>query len=345
MSNYFVEKGNDVSIVISVKKATYYKLNDKVKLYGLDKENAKRNFILRNISRINRLNSIINQTQPDIIISFLPEPSYRVLFLKLIHKKLNIIVSVRNDPKTEYSNWIKKTIMKFLYGKANGFIFQTQEAKEFFSPKIQKISVVIPNPISEEFMVKPYLGERKKTIVTVGRLEEQKNHKLLIDSFCAIENKYPEYKLLIYGSGSKENEIKKYIEEIKLKNKIELKGNVNDIKNEIYTSGLFILSSNFEGMPNALMEAMALGLPVISTDCPCGGPKFLIRNFENGILVPINNKTKMVEAIEFLLDNEKKSKKMGIEANKISEKLNPNNIYMMWENYVLKILNKKESVK
>ena len=303
LTNHLADK-NDVYIVATKIKNIAYTLNKNIRIMTLEnREDKKQNFIIKNFKRIKALNKYIEEIRPDIIISFLPEPSYRILLLKILKRKLKVIVSVRNDPKIEYKTRLNKFVMKILYPLANGFVFQTQEAKEYFSKKIQNKSTIIPNPINKEFIVTPYDGKRDKTIVTVGRLEEQKNHKLLIEAFSNIEKDYPEYKLLIYGSGSKEEELKQYVKGIGLIDKVEFKGNVNNVKEEIYKSGMFILSSNYEGMPNALIEAMALGLPVISTDCPCGGPRFLIENSKNGILVPVGKKQEMTEAIKYVLEN------------------------------------------
>lgn len=338
-----LSKRYDIGIIITVNEESQYKLDKKINLFSLDEKEVKNNnFIIKNIKRIKKLDKILKKEKPDIIVSLLPEPTYRVLFLNLFGRKNKIIVSVRNDPKKEYNNIIKRIIMKVLYERADGFIFQTAEAKKFFSKKIQSKSTIIPNPINEEFITTPYEGERDKTIVTVGRLEKQKNHKLLIEAFNSIQKDYPDYKLLIYGSGRKEEELKQYVKEIDLVDKVKFKGNVNNVKEEIYKSGMFILSSDYEGMPNALMEAMALGLPVISTDCPCGGPKFLIENAKNGILVPVRKKEDMIEAIKYILENENESKKMGRQANTITDKVNPTRIYSMWEDYILKILNKRD---
>lgn len=342
LTNY-LSKENDIYIIATKIKNIAYNLNENINIRSLEhSEDRNNSFIIKNLKRIKALNSYIGEIKPDVIISFLPEPSYRVLFLKIVKRKLKIIVSIRNDPKVEYKSDLNKFIMKILYPLADGFVFQTQEAQEYFSKKIQNRSTIIPNPINEEFIAVPYKGKRDKTIVTVGRLENQKNHKLLIEAFSNIEKDFPEYRLLIYGSGSKEEELKQYVKEINLADKVKFKGNVNNVKEEIYQSGMFILSSDYEGMPNALMEAMALGLPVISTDCPCGGPRFLIENFKNGILVPVGKKQEMIEAIKYILENENESKQMGRQANTIIDRLNPTKIYSMWEEYIQKILNKKD---
>ena len=159
LSNWLIKK-HSVSIVVTPPDKSLYELDSDISFMTLDYVNDKKdNIIFRNIKRIKRLNKYIKDFDPDIILSFLPEPSYRVLFLKPFNKK-KVIVSVRNDPKIEYKSLFNKIIMKNLYSKADGFVFQTEEAREYFSKKIQERSVVIPNPINPDFICKPFDGIR-----------------------------------------------------------------------------------------------------------------------------------------------------------------------------------------
>lgn len=334
LANYFI-KHNNVSIVTTVKGEQYYELDKNINVYTLDGDYNISNFLIKNIKRIRNLKRIIKEIKPDIVVSFLPEPSYRLLFLKIFNRKLKVIVSVRNDPKIEYKSKINKLLMNFLYPKADGFVFQTSEAKNYFSKKIKNKSIIIPNPVNEKFLCKLFLGERKKTIVTVGRLEQQKNHALLIDSFSKIANKYKDYKLIIYGEGSLRAKLEDQIKKLKLKNRVILAGQVDEINKIIYKSGMFVLSSDYEGMPNCLLEAMALGIPSISTDCPCGGPREIIDNDINGILVPINDSIEMAKAIEKIISNNDLSLNYSRESNKkISSNFNPKIINDKWEDYI-----------
>lgn len=337
LANWLISE-NEVAIVVTPPNKSSYKLDDKVTFYTLDNFNDKKsNLLIRNIRRVKRLNKFINEFNPDIILSFLPEPSYRVLFLKTFNKK-KVIVSVRNDPKIEYKNVFNRLIMKILYSNADGFVFQTEDAKNYFSKRIQANSVIIPNPINPSFIQEEYKGKREKTIVTVGRLETQKNHKLLIDSFNLIKDDFSDYNLFIYGSGSLENELKDYVKKLNLSKRIVFKGECDNIKEEIYKSSLFVLSSDYEGMPNALMEAMSLGLPVISTDCPCGGPKFLIKNNVSGLLVPVNDTKGLSEAITKILSDRTFADNISNEAHKISDLVNPDVINKKWVEYIKKVV-------
>lgn len=279
LANKFVEK-NEVTIVTLIKSQPEYFLNKKVKLLHVDNENyfesnkIKKMVIKVFSNRLRKLARILIDESPDIIISFLPEPSMRLMLIRRFNKKIKnipIIISIRNDPGVEYKNKIIYFVMKNLYKDVDGLVLQTEEAKDYFSKiiELEKL-VIIPNPINEKFFVdNSCTEEREKTIVTVGRIEKQKNQKLLIETFGKIEKKYNEYKLLIYGDGSLKEYLQEYSNSLDLKNKVIFKGRKDNIQEEILNAGVFVLSSDYEGMPNSLMEAMALGLPCISTDCPC----------------------------------------------------------------------------
>lgn len=336
LSNFFSRNENNVSIITTIESNSDYYIDSNVKIFYLDKDNYKKNFLIKNIKRIKNMKKILKKLKPDIVVSFLPEPSYRILFLKLFNRKMKVIVSVRNDPKIEYKSIFNRMVMKLLYPIADGFVFQTEDAKKYFNNKIQKRSRVIPNPIKEEFINRErYTEEKENIIVSVGRLEKQKNQSLLIDAFYDISDKFLNYKLIIYGEGSLRKELENKIKKLNMQNKIFLPGNVDNIQEKIEKAKLFVMTSDYEGMPNALMEAMALGLPCISTNCPCGGPKYLIKDKEDGILVKVNDKEELVNSINYLLKNPEVAKKFGINAiNKISKELNPDKINKEWEKYI-----------
>lgn len=339
LCNYLSEE-NNVSIAMT-KKNIQYNIKKNIKLFFLNKSNSK-NFIKKNILMLFRLKQVISSSKPDVIICFLKEPTYRVLFLKflcLIKRNIKVIISVRNNPNIIYEKFFDKLLMKILYNKANFFIFQTQDAKEYFSKNIQSKSIIIPNPINPDFVCKPYTGTREKSIVTVGRLVEQKNQKLLIDAFYEIQKENPEYVLRIYGEGPLKDKLCRYCNSLKIDNKVFFMGVVDNLKEEIYKSGIFVLTSDYEGMPNALMEAMAMGLPCISTDCPIGGPKFLIKNNLNGILFPVGNKDKLIENLKLLILDKSYASAIGNEANKIIKTLNPEKINQEWKKNIYNLIN------
>lgn len=347
LANYLSSKDN-VTIITLTNYEIQYKFNSNIKIIPLDKklknsyddQNKIYKFVTkipRTLIRIKRMRKNIDVQNPDIIISFLPESSFLTLYNKNKNKK-KVIVTVRNDPKVEYSSKLYNFFMRKLYPKADGFVFQTKLAQEYFKDIIHCESKVIPNPIDPSYIRKSYEGERKKEIVAVGRFTEQKNFPLLIETFSTLSKEFSEYRLIIYGEGNLRNKLEEIVKSFRLEEKVSFPGVVNNLKDKIYESALFVLPSLYEGMPNSLMEAMALGIPVIATDCPCGGPRMLIKNNVNGKLVTVNNKIELKNAIEEILGNKDMSKKLGEEASKISEEFNPEKINKQWRDYIYTIL-------
>lgn len=322
----------DIDIVVNTLKNCSYKINDNIKLIELDKKRTKLHFI-RNIKRIFNTKKIIQKEKPDIIISFLPIPSYRILILKKKFSDIPVIVADRNDPAHEYKSLINKITMTILYARANAFVFQTEQQKQYFNEKIQNNSTIIYNPIKDEFL-RSSKTEKENTIITIGRLVKQKNHKILINAFSNISKNYPEYTLKIFGEGPFKRKLQKQINKLNMSKKIKLCGITNSVKEELEKAKIFILSSNYEGMPNALIEAMAVGVPCICTNCPCGGPKELINNGVNGILIDVNNAKQLEEQINFLIINEDVRNKLSRKSIKIREKLSTSKIVQEWEEYI-----------
>lgn len=334
----------DVELVTILNSKMAYEIDNRVRVYSLDsnkidkyKKEMKILKIVKYIKRFRTFNKFLKESQPDIIVSFMPEASF---FSMLSHnnKKITKIISVRNDPKREFKNTIYRIMMKLTYNRADGFVFQTEDAKNYFEKKIQNKSKVIPNPINERFADINWNKENgKDLIVSVGRLEGQKNQQLLIEAFKNVLETVPQAKLKIYGEGSLREKLKEYIKELNISDKVEIPGRVDNVGQYIKDARCFVLSSNYEGMPNALMEAMALGMPVVSTDCPCGGPKYLIKNNENGVLVEVGNVKQMAQEIEKILLDDEFARKIGKNAKKIVDRLNPNKINKEWYNFINKV--------
>ena len=214
---------------------------------------------------------------------------------------------------------------------ADCIIFQTKRAQNSFLNSIIKKSTVILNPIIVQTKaVSP--EKRNKKIVNIGRLEKQKNQRLLIEAFRIVYEKFPEYKLYIYGKGSLEPELKVLTKKIGLENAVLFPGSYMDIHYKISDAQLFVLSSDYEGLSNALMEAMMMGLPCISTEC--AGSDEIIKNGENGVLVPVGNKNKLARAMIELIENEEKRNKIGLEAIASSESFLEQNIICEWRSAI-----------
>lgn len=288
--------------------------------------------------RHEKLRKIWREIKPDIVLSFIGKNNIMALSTAT-KEEIKVVVSVRADPDMEYNTLSLKSAMLATFGKAAGIVVQSEGAKKKFPVFIQKKCTILPNALDPSFIRNRYMGEREKLIVMVGRLDENKNQTLVIEAFEEIAADFPDYRMKIYGDGPDRLKLQGLIDRKGLGKRIELRGSVKHVAEHIEKAGLYILSSNQEGMPNSLIEAMALGLPCISTDCPCGGPRQLIQDGVNGLLVPVNDKEAMKEAMRKVLSDEKFSEKLGSEASKIQEKCSPEVTNRQWKDYFETILN------
>lgn len=348
LSRYFAEDGYQVVIVTLWRAGEEYELSKAVRRIDLGELAAGRlgGRRLLALRRFTDLRSVIRREQPGIVISFCVKANFRSAFA-MLGMKTPLLVSVRNDPKTDYAPHAGAT--KWMERKACGCVFQTEEARQFFSPAFQKKSRVIWNPIDEKYLLAGREGEGKKAennkrhadgrnrIVTVGRISRQKNHMLLLRAFCRVRNQFPNMVLQIYGEegeGGVKEELESYIADKKLEERVLFMGQNSSLEKELQDAALFVLPSDYEGMPNALMEAMVLGLPVIATDCPCGGVAALIEDGVSGLLVPVGDEDRLAEAMARLLGERELAQSMAENAAKVAEKVSPLRIYKEWKEYV-----------
>lgn len=332
---YLIDKGYSVVLVndFDIGNENSFDIPDKVKRVYLRKDN-KGNPISKNIERIVKLRQLVKKEKPDILLSFLGAPNIRSV-LATVGLDVKKIISVRNDPKYEYGkSQISKIAVNLLFRYVDGCVFQTEDAKSYFNKKLQCKSRVILNPVDEIFF-RTKRSESCNGIVTVGRLEAQKNHKLLLQAYSNLLKRDKDIEdLYIYGDGSLKGELEEFIYKNRLKNKVHLLGKVSNVAEILSKSKLFILSSDFEGLPNALMEAMASGTPVVSTDCPCGGPKMLIKGRNTGILVRCDDVKALEEAINGVIYDKEKLKQMSVAVREAAKSFESSKIFKEWEEYL-----------
>lgn len=306
-----------------------YKLDSRVKRYYLDAICGNNS----NTKKVIAIRKIVKKERPGFVISFLGQPNVRNI-IATIGLRVKTIVSVRNDPYMEYGKGIRRIAANILFLFVNKCVFQTRDAKNYFKLLSSRKAVVIANPVDDKFFEMEWKGDTQQ-ICVVGRLEKQKNPELVLESFYEIQKKYPMFTLDFYGDGSLKELIVSRSKELGIKDKVILHGEVNDTA-EVYSHAfMFILCSDYEGMPNALMEAMTIGCPVISTDCPCGGPRFLISNADDGLLVPVNDKMRLSKAIAYLIEHNEKRLLLGKKARIKAENYKVENVINQWVEIVL----------
>jgi glycosyltransferase involved in cell wall biosynthesis len=271
------------------------------------------------------------------------EAVYEFVLLALLGTKVPVISSERKDPATLGS--LRKILRWILLPTATAHVVQTQQIKQYYNQRIQKKTHIIYNPVNERVFETSYDNdddnenlkskikeERLNRIISVGRLYPQKNQKMMIEAFAKIAPKFPEWSLVIYGEGYLRNDLERLVERLKVKDKVLLPGRCETVIEEVAKSKVFCLSSDYEGMSNAMIEALCVGTPVISTRV--SGTDELIRDGENGLLVDIGDTEGLAKAFEILLSNQELREQIGKKGQKLTTKFNTDTIVDQWENLV-----------
>ena len=335
LANRYVQQGDEVTILMVAGDESAYPLDEKVKILSIGQPSHGNPLV--QVRRLSAMRSYFKQHKDSVIVSFGTEINLFTI-LSSLGLKNRVIVSERNDPnQCRYPK-----IRNFVYSLCRGFVFQTEDAKRCFSESIQKNSVVIPNPIRkqlpEPFVSEPLASEkrvqREKKIAAVGRLEPQKNHKLLLTAFAEFHKNYPQWELHLFGKGRLEQELLQQAKELGCEESVIFEGFRSDILETIRTYGMYVLSSDYEGISNSLMEAMALGLPCISTNCPIGGSALCIKDGENGLLVPVGDAAALQVAMESIAGDEVLAERLGKEAVSVRETFAEEVIAEMWREYI-----------
>ncbi len=325
-----------VEVILLYKNEISYKMNEEIKIRFIDVSNDKK--VMKVFKRMYLLHKIFKNASNSTVISFLSQINIYSIIAS-IHTNTKLIVSERNDPYQVPTVKSIRIFRNFLYKFIDKLVCQTEDAVKYFNKTIQKKSIVIYNPLNEELL---NMIEKKKenslknnsvienSIVSVVRLEPQKRVDLLIEAFYEVQKQFPEYRLIIYGDGSCRKSLSDQIISLNLQNKVYLPGFVNRVNEKIKNAYMFVICSEYEGMSNSLIEAMALGLPVISTNSPIGGAKMLINNEINGILIPVNNKDSLVEAMIKILENPEFRNKLARNASNIVNIINNKKIIDKW---------------
>ena len=318
LSNYLVEHGYKITIILLEKNEVQYKLNNKIKIIVLKTSKITKGMgkLLFIPLQAVELSHIIKKNKIDQSMSFLTRANLVFSFTKFFSDK-NVIISQRNNAKKNYeTNNIQNIIMNFLikklYKKADKIVAISSGIKDSlhkdYDVDISKIQVIY-NPQNNKLIQNPYIGKltfdfkkEYKYFITLGRLIKLKDHKSMIEAFYIVSQKYPHLKLLILGEGELKNDIKLLINKLNLNNQVILLGFIKNPFDYLKKADIFVFSSRFEGFGNVLVEAMACGLPVISTNCP-SGPSEILENGKYGILTEVENKKELAKAMIDMLDN------------------------------------------
>ena len=347
IANEMAARGHQITLISLKPDASAYPLNSKIEFICSDCKITNSNYLIKIIQMcasaikgLNKYRSIVKEKQPDVVLAFLTNSNFLALICKKLYfRHIPLVVSERADPCARKSKLIKFMIT-WLYPQADCIVCQGSKVAAYFKSVNEKSKInIIPNPIDADCICQNTPVKRNKKIVAIGRLCKQKNYDLLIESFYEFHRIYDEYEVEIYGQGPEEKRLREKVKILGLEDKVHFMGVMDRVMRQANNASLYIMTSDFEGFPNALLEAMASGLPVICTDFPTGTACDVIINGVNGYIVPMNDRKRLTEAMIKILNNSDDLEKMGQNARQIYHRYNTKTIVNQWENLFFELKN------
>jgi len=340
LANAWAEKQAEV-IFVTFKEPGYqsfYPLHPRVTLCNLNLLPQGQESLLSKLgNRVKRLFALrrtIKQQKPELVISFMDTVNITTL-LATIGLGIPVIISERIDPRYFQIGFFNKLLRKITYPFAKHIVVQTGQILNYFPSTLHPRISIIPNPVSipPKATDQNRIDFEKKQIIAVGRLLKQKGFDLLLQAFSKINLKFPDWKLVIWGEGNDRSALETLSNQLKLSTQVSFPGVTDDIYSELSQSSLFVLSSRFEGFPNALCEAMAIGLPVIAFDCG-SGPSDIVRHQIDGLLIPADNIEALSKTMKQLMENAALRKQFGNRASEITDRFSVKKILGEWDKLI-----------
>lgn len=325
VANYYSKRGHDVLFLAVYSPNKVYRLDSAVKYMYINAQYTDK--IRKFLCRSYQINREIKRFKANVAVSFIRNES----IYSSIFKTVPFIYSLRIDPEHACGTLIDKITCYLAFSVASKVVFQTPAARDFFPKKIREKGVVIANPLTRNL---PYWDSQncEKAVITACRLTEQKNLPMLISAFAAFHEKHPEYSLKIYGDGELLEDLKAFAKECGVEESVFFPGYAKNIHEIMAHSAIFALTSDYEGLSNSMLEALAIGVPTVCTDCPPGGAALYIKDGINGMLVPVGDRMELSKRLCRLAEDKELCLRMSEESRKIREELDIDRVLKQWEN-------------
>lgn len=324
VANHFARVGHQVLFVAAYSPERVYPLDEAVAYVYINGD--YKNKLRKGLSRSVDIDKAIRKFRADMAISFIISE----MVVSSIRKTVPIVYSLRIDPARACSGKVNKKLCFSAYSRAAGIIFQTPDARDYFPEHIRKKGVVIPNPLTRNLPVWD-CENSEKTIVTACRLSAQKNLPMLISAFAKFHEAHPDYTLRIYGDGPLLEEMKAFAKNCGVEKQVSFPGYAKNIHEIMAGSGIFALTSNYEGLSNSMLEALAIGVPTVCTDCPPGGAALYIEDGVSGMLVPVGDVEELTKRFCRMAEDRELCLSMSENARKIREVLDVDKVLKQWE--------------
>lgn len=338
--NNLADNNHNITLMTNANANFLYDLNNNIKTVSLHLP-ASLN-LLNSLKAIRRLRKYIKKNRDDAILVFSPL-LFIIAIIASIATNVPVITSIRDDPYKLSSNILRKRVMQIFYPLAAGCVFQTSKAQGFFSEKLKLKSSIINNLINRQ-VFEIHQSMARKNIIGVGRLSLDKNWNIAIKAFSLIAHETHE-NFLIYGNGPELGSLKSCVNELGITDRVFFMGVSEEVEKIVVNAKLFVLSSDFEGTPNALIEALIMGVPCVSTKFTGGGAEMLIESNKNGILVPIGDYKEMANVMSRILNDKEYAEQLGNNAKiKARKEYEPICIFKQWESFIYSIVYKNSTI-
>ena len=343
LANCFARDGYATHIVSFVDKITppLYDIDPNVVIHHFLRE-YNPNDRLRN-DRIRALTDIVKEIAPDVMIPFLmPVTAYAFRVARKLGIK--IIVSERNDPTVSPTDEYWRKERDYVFAHADGCVFQTSDALNYFAKRKLSKYAIIRNPIDLTGVRNDIVQakDRSRRVVCVAKYEPQKNLNFLLEVFAEFAKTHADYRLEVYGNDYHDRRpaLQQRAEELGVADKVSLHSAQPNVMNVIYDARMFVLPSKYEGMPNALIESVSIGVPSIASDCPAYGARTIVKSGQNGWLLNVDDKEAFVDKMRQLADDDALADTFSAEGRKVRDKFDVNEVYATWRSFILEVIDK-----
>ena len=337
MANFWARRGWPVTLLTfdDGREPPFYALDPAVTRHPLglaQKSGSSVQGVANNLRRAWILRRAVAASRPDVVVSFMDQTNVLVL-LATRALRLPVVVAEHSDPAQQRLSWSWEKLRRLIYPQADAIVMLSDAAKSYFPPHIQERVRVVPNPVVVDRVVAgrpsdpPPVGP---TLIAVGRLSQEKGFDLLLEAFALVAPSHPAWRLTIWGEGTLRGDLERLRDDLGLRERVALPGATGEIHQRMEEADLFVLSSRYEGFPMALCEAMALGLPVVSFDCP-SGPRQIVRPGVDGLLVPAADVGALAESLDLLMGDPAERHRLAANAPAVLERFGLERVMAVWD--------------
>ncbi len=342
LANYFSHSMRQVTLAtLDSAVPDFYTPDEKVQRIKLSMSGAASGAavaLINNVRRAHALRKAIRASGADVVLAMTTECSVLTIIATLGLSK-RVVVAERNYPPKLRINRFWHCLRRATYRFANQVVVQSNDGKQWIEryTRASRVAVIpnsvrVPLPQGQPFVDPDQIVNPDKTVLlAVGRLKEQKGFDVLIESFSKLRDQFPQWVLVIIGDGDQRGILTDQISQAGLTDGVMLPGNVGNIGQWYERCSLFVLSSQFEGFPNVLLEAMAHGRAVVSVDCMTG-PREIVRDGIDGRLVQsVGNPDDLAAALEEMMEDDVVRTKMASNAREVCDRYSPKAVNALWQ--------------